>query len=426
MVLRASKVSFGILLGLVCMGAARAQVVDVQARVFAGIVMAASAAPPDYSLPGPLPVGWNDVVLPLGTTLTITNRIYYPAVASGMATAADPTHGPYPLVGLIHGATVAPDDYDVVSSHVASHGFVVASLGGMASEPLPLMASETKEFMDWVVAESATPGSSYSGMVWGGDYGVIASSRGGAATKLLLAMEPKLRAAAMMEPSDIGGTTGDQNVGAWTGDWLFLAGSIDSINPPAEVRRYLGKATSAARRLYVEMQGAGHSGCLDPDTPGLPTEPLTQLEQLELHGQIVTAFLDAELRGVEDADHQILGSGAADDPLIHETTCVAPLLWAVERAVPPKTVSIGLAGSAGDLAVLVLAFGTASIPTPYGTLLIDPYTAGVIVQTPLGVGGTVEVNAAVPPGVSGLVVHVQGLVLNSGGAFTRADALVLP
>lgn len=385
----------------------------------------------DYDEVGPHPVGWRDEPLPFenGTVSdTVLNRIYYPSLLEGQGAAADPAPGPYPLVCLIHGHTVAPQFYDVLSAHVASRGYVVASVGGMANadETYGNLARETKQLADWVTAESADPSSPYAGLVLDGPLGVIGSSRGGGACELFVGMEPRVRAAALLEPSYIGGGTALGNLASWDGAWLFVAGELDSTNPPNEVRLIRNRATGAARRVYVEIQGAGHAGALDPDTIGLPNDPLPHLEQLRLHSRLTIAFLEAELRGLENAYHAMIGEGAAGEPLEHECTSRVPILWALEATGTPGSVALGVGGDRDAIGLIAVAAGAASISTPFGILGLEPATTTLIARASLGAPGTLEGVLAVPPSLAGLTVHVQALALGNGGAFTRVDSLVLP
>lgn len=379
-----------------------------------------------WASPGPHLVGWRNEQLPFVGGLTINDRIYFPSLVGGAGSDPDPSAGPYPLAVLIHGATVAPKDYDELSIHVASHGWIVASVGKMNTfnETYENLANEAKDLVDFVVAESADPSSPYAGLVWDGDYAVIGSSKGGGACELFVGLEPKCRAAALMEPSHYASFAAYDALAAWDGAWLFVAGELDMTNPPSEVKQTLDKATAAARRSYVEIQGAGHAGALDSDTFGLPIDPMPHEEQLALHEQLVLAFLEGELRAGEDAYYEILG-GATAATVERESYSPRPPLWVVEHDAP-AAVTIGLAGSAGDLALLGVAGAPASIPIQYGTLGIDPASAFFVGLGTLDASGLVELDVPTPADISGLTLWVQALVKNAGGALTRADALVVP
>ena len=388
----------------------------------------AAAALSDYADDGPYAAGWRDEVLPFVGAQTITNRVYYPAVTAGADAPADASGGPYPLVGFIHGQGSNPDFYETYSAHIASHGYVVASLGGMSQqqESLANMAKELRELIDWLEVESADVTSPYAGLVWDEGVAVIGHSKGGSAAQVFLGLEPPPRAAMLLEPAYVINSVALANLAAWDGAALFVAGDQDAINPPAEVKNIVDAASGATRRVYVEMLGAGHFGPFDADIPGLGGDPLPHVTQLTLHGALTVAFLEAELLDDEDAFHALIGGGASGEPLVHESSCDSPPLWVVEQVAPAKTISFGVAGTAGDLALIAVSPNPASIPTPNGLLLIDPASATILAGVALGTQGTHEVVAPVPASASGLVFHVQGLVLNATGTLTRGDVTIVP
>ena len=398
---------------------------------FASCAALAVWATVDYAAAGPHEVGWRDEVLPFLPGVTITDRVYYPAQAAGEATPAEPAGGPYPIVAMIHGSSGDPDFYDELSIHIASHGYVVASLGGMSSfnESHLNMATETMELVDWVTAQSADVASPYSGLAVDGDYVAVGHSRGGAAAQYLIGLDPRVIAVAGLEPSFVNNITPLGNIASWDGHWLFVAGEVDTINPVSEVKNILKKATGATRRVFVKILGAGHAGPIDPDIPGVGGDPMPHDEQLKLHKWMTTAYIEAELRGIEDAYHQIIGGAAQVDDLEHESTCPEPALWVVEQDITnPSSITFGLAGSRNDVALIAVSPSAASIPTQYGDLLIDPLAVGVLTVVQLTTEGTTELVVPVPASAAGLVLHAQGLVLylGGGGAFSRMDPLVVP
>jgi dienelactone hydrolase len=391
--------------------------------------LAALPAAQNYDLPGPLAVGWRVEVLPFeAATTTVTNRIYYPATAGVQDAPTDVSSGPYPIVGLIHGAGIGPAFYDVLSSHLASYGYVVASVGPMDSidESFGNLSRETKELIDWLLLQGADPLSPYVGLVLPDGFGVIGSSKGGGASELFVGIEPRVRAAALLEPRFLTSAGALANLAAWDGSWLFAAGELDTTCPPGEVRTLRNNATGAKRRTYVEVLGAGHTGALDPDVSGLPNDPLPHLEQLRLHSRFVAAFFEAELRGREDAYHQIVGGGAALEPVVHQSTSAHAPLWAIETGPAPGMLALGLGGAPNGIAVFALAGASAAIPTRFGLLGLDPASLQIVARATLGSTGTHEALLAVPSGYSGVTMHVQGLLLGAGGVLTRSDAVVLP
>ena len=121
-------------------------------------------------------------------------RLYCPAVSAGQGTAPDPSAGPFPLVGLLHRYLGDPTNYDLLSTHIASWGFFLASID-TETGPNALMrreAQDTADMLNWVAAESADPSSSYFGMVAPGPWGAVGHSMGGGALFYLIEDEPNI------------------------------------------------------------------------------------------------------------------------------------------------------------------------------------------------------------------------------------------
>ena len=72
---------------------------------------------------GPHAVAFRDVSFVDPVQGGVQGRVYYPA-ADG---EPDPSDGPYPLVGMMHGWLGQTFMYDQICTEVASWGFVVAS-----------------------------------------------------------------------------------------------------------------------------------------------------------------------------------------------------------------------------------------------------------------------------------------------------------
>ena len=107
---------------------------------------------------GPFPVGIRDQRV-LSQEGWIEGRLYYPALWDGVGAVADPSEGPYPLVALLHGYLLDPTDYDVLSAHLASWGFLVASTGtetGFIADTAQF-ASDTRELLYWVERSATNP-----------------------------------------------------------------------------------------------------------------------------------------------------------------------------------------------------------------------------------------------------------------------------
>lgn len=381
----------------------------------------------DYEAPGPHAVGWRDHTQPLVGGGPIVNRVFYPALVDGAGTDAEVLGGPYPLVGLIHGAGWGPDEYDVLCTHVASWGYVVASLGDIppAVESVENMASEMHDLLRWMELQDGLASSPYFELVSDDAWSVIGSSKGGGASEHVVGLEPRIRNLALLEPLWVSTPTALASLGAWTGSGLFVAGEVDQINPPAEVQAVHDSASKARRRAYVEILGAGHFGAIDEFGP--IGAQLPHAQQNLLHRALVTGFLEAEVRGREDAYHRILGTAVATDPFVQESTCVLPPFWVVEQHPGPGTLTLGLGGAPGDVAVVASAASPASIPTPFGLLGLEPATTVLVGSAVLDGSGVLELEVPLPPGAGSPVAFpAQSIVVSSYAVLSRTDLVTVP
>ena len=132
---------------------------------------------------GPIPPSWRDVEF-VDTAFErgeVLGRIYYPAVEEEAGADAELSNGPYPLVAFMHGWLAAPDNYDRLLLHLASWGFVVASIGTEVAVDGTMRAEsqDTQALLHWVAHQSKQENSWLSGMVAPGPWGASGHSMGG-------------------------------------------------------------------------------------------------------------------------------------------------------------------------------------------------------------------------------------------------------
>jgi len=384
--------------------------------------------------PGPFPVGWRDVTF-LDTVFgrgTIDGRIFYPAQSAGKDAPADPASGPYPLVAFEHGFTDTPSDYKMLSKHVASWGFVVASIGTETglSATMQVEALDTRSLLHWVDDQSATPGTWLAGMAAPGDWAASGHSMGGGSLMYLIAAEPRVRLIVPLEPYRgplLGGSAGGEaNLAAFDGRAFFVAGEVDGVVPPfTKVHVYFEEAGLAPRDLFYLVLGGGHSGSTDsPPT----NEPLSAPEQQRVHRLVVAGVLRAESLGEEDLFYDLLGEGLLADPLSFESDSEDPPFWAQESALQPGTLAEGLAGGPGDRALLAWSLVPASKPTPFGILGLKKSALVKVFDGSLSSpDGAVEVRVPGRASWRGRTLYLQGLVRNGAtGRLTRVVAIAVP
>ena len=399
----------------------------MQLYLTAGVLLALGAAPAagGFEDPGPHPAGWQAVSFVSGGT--IAGRVYYPALLDGEGAPADPGAG-YPLVGLVHGQSFTPSDYDLLSLHLASHGLVVCSVGPLAG-PLhapPQAAAKMQDMLEWFTAESASPASPFAGLASDAPWAVMGHSLGGSALAHIVALEPKVRAIVGLAPYYSDAPDLAEKLAAFSGANLTVAGANDFVVPPAEhAYPFYLDASHQGRSVYVEIEGTSHYGSLDEWIPGV-TDPLPWVEQHRIHRKVVTAFLLAQSLGLEDSYAAILGEGGSAEPFARECSSADPPLWVLASELA-HGLAAGLGGRPHDPAWIALSALPGSTATRAGTLGLDPAGMRFVYTGDLGPEGCAEVLAALPALPAGQTLYFQGLALHpEGAALTRTATFVAP
>ncbi|MFT4710100.1 MAG: dienelactone hydrolase [Planctomycetota bacterium] len=378
---------------------------------FAFLLLA--AAPSEAQVPeaqGPYPVGWKDVSFshPLSANSTVQARLYYPAQAAGQNTLADPTSGPFPLVGFLHGYFAFADYYDDVCTQLASHGFFVASVATESGffMSVPNEAKDARAMLHWTESQ-AQPGGSFPGMVEiGGDWSTIGHSNGGAASFYLSSAEPRVKRLVLFEPNWLN----PPGVNTFDGAVMVVGSSEDFIAPAAlNAARYFNQLTSSPRAFYVTIQGSGHNGSLD-----FPIESTTLPHAVanSLHQRLATGFLRAEVKGETQHFPHMLGTLAQGQSLLPISRASNPVHWSTSSS---STFNFGIAGR-GDDSIAALAVGPlgASVPTAFGLLQVNMAAAWSHI-VPMPSNGIVDLSLPYTPALVGLSVFSQGLRLATNG-----------
>ncbi|KAA3608713.1 MAG: hypothetical protein DWQ01_11455 [Planctomycetota bacterium] len=394
--------------------------------LFSGFCLA--QAPED---PGPFPAGWRDVGFQdqqFGRGW-VTGRVFYPATVAGENVPADPTSGPFPLVAFQHGWLGSPDSYDLLCQHLASWGFVVASIGTETGlfGTMKREALDSQALLHWTDGESQNPASWLAGMCWDGDWAASGHSMGGGALMYLVGYEPRVRTFVALQPysgTSLGGSAeGYQNLRQFTGRAYYIAGEIDGTVPPdTMVYDYFQNAYVAERNLFYMVEGMGHLGPID-DPPD--NEPLPGPEQHRLHRRLLAGLLRAEMKGEEDLFAVMLGEGVSQEPLVYQSDCEQPPLWLEVES--NGDLQVGLAGAGDDTLMLAWSLIADQQQTQYGLLGLDLSGGAVFLQTPAGKTRVADASLMVQAGWAGQWLYLQGLAVGpQRGQLSRTIAYSVP
>ena len=383
--------------------------------------------------PGPFHAGWRDVEFrdTIFNRGKIQARIHYPALSSGENQPANSLAGPFPLVAFQHGWIEPASDYDEFNNHLASWGFVVASIDtetGILGE-MQRQARDTRSMLHWVESASNDPSSWLADLVDGGEWAACGHSMGASGLSYLVLYEPRVRSIVLFQPyrgSLLGNTSnGFNQFDQFTGRVLAVGGSQDLTNPPqSNVRPWYGQAESASRRFYILINGADHFGITDfAGTNG----SLSGGEQHRVHRRIGSAYLRSDLFDEEDKLDFLFGLSSDTDPTTPEGMPASPALWTDFSANPQGELRFGVAGIPGYQLRLAASLGTGTTVTHWGVFGLDLNAMALLADTTVPAKGIWETQIPSNASFSGRTIWFQGLT-SSGiqGAFTRVTSTVLP
>ena len=165
--------------------------------------------------------------------------------------------------------------------------------------------------------------------------------------------------------------------------------------------------------LYFLVEGMGHTGCMDNPAGN---EPLPGPEQARLHRRLVTGLLRAEVRQEENLHADLLGEGMETEPVIREVDCEDPPFWVRESLLAPGKLLAGMGAYPSPYGLMMLSLNSASIPTVYGTLGLDPISLFIFHSAPIPSAGWCESLLPIPKSAAGVTPHRPA-------HFCRRDAL---
>jgi hypothetical protein len=284
---------------------------------------------------------------------TLVTEVWYPTPAAGVPAGETTVRdaplapgGPYPLVLFVHGSSASRTIYSYLTIALAQVGYVVAAAdfpltttdtpGGPSDLHVSDQVGDLSFLCDQLEAASSDPSDELNGAVTGTSYAVVGHSTGGAVSELaafagtdaLVTHDPRVAAVVPLSGDacmfDAGffesravpvfaiGATNDLFVRfANSGQWVFddtsaphlLADLVGGQHMYFTDITFLDDAqldpvpTGPTSPLAVTLQAYGDAGeCLPVPAPGTAT-PLDPATQHALVVQLVTAYLDAQMRG---------------------------------------------------------------------------------------------------------------------------------
>jgi dienelactone hydrolase len=300
----------------------------------------------DPDQPGAYQVGSLDERIQGASGDMLSIRIYYPARASGLNAAPDPSAGPYPVVIFNHAFRppvisfgVDYRNYTFVAEWLAAFGYVVAcvdmqantDLFGTGQDNSRRDAEDTLAALDRLEAANTEPNHPLLGLLDVSRAGIAGHSRGGDAALMagsseLVARGPLARVRALVAlgpPAFDAQNSGSSLVfGPFAGlPLLLVGGTRDTIAPPQDQRVIFTEAGSPSMSIVIE--GGNHSQYKDGTTLilGDSTATISLAEQHAVVRRYVTAWFGAHLKGQQSlfADYVMRGRQVSTDTRLNAT-----------------------------------------------------------------------------------------------------------
>ncbi len=287
------------------------------------------AVPPPVSpaLPGPYVPGVLSTTIQRpsvtsGEVRTHELVIWYPARGEAAATTAvdaslraapgiPPASGRFPVVVFSHAAASSPLQSTFLTTHLASHGYVVAALSHPGSTFDDCLGCGDQARMDALLRESALnrpheaaavldvlgtldrdAASLLLGRVDTSRAAVLGHSWGGYTAVMAAAIEPRFRAAIAMAPVvNASVSTAWQQLRVPV---MVMGSRLDDITPFTPQEQLFGIGSAASPRFLVAFPRGGHTAYSEvcPDgTPGCRPGELGEARAHELVRAYVTGFL---------------------------------------------------------------------------------------------------------------------------------------
>ena len=365
----------------------------------AGSLSAQSAYPV-----GSLVVAWPN---PVGVGSPVLDAmVHYPAMATGYAAPVRPRAGGYPVVVFLHGYDKIGFDYHDLGVAWASAGFSVVMLN-TARVDLTLLSQDAQVMPAAITAANAEPTSPLVGMFATQRFGLAGHSMGGAACAMAQAGSAVYRACFALSPVDPG--LAGPYAGHVTVPFGIVVGQGDFVTSmQAHAVPYFNSLGTAdgLKFLYLMNQDCSHS-----NIAGLDQVPSAEVFPRVL--DLGIGFFRHFLGGDPLAMDRCIGDVAQAEPrMVSITQRVAePQIWISDQLRVGDRTRISVACEPGFGGVLVALGRSAGLPTPFGTLLLDPASVSLLSVGMASAGSRVDTMFEVPadPELIGFSLAFQAL-----------------
>jgi dienelactone hydrolase len=365
------------------------------------------------------PVGWRDVPLPNATASgspILQSRIYYPATQAGQNTPLLARSGGWPVLVFLHGLGALGRNYPDLANYVASRGYV-AVMSDTAQSDNALQRLDGIALHPSLVAENARTTSFLFGALDMNHAAVSGHSLGGGNTVRVLASNPGYVAGVCFAP--LAARTEAALVRV---PLLILHGEGDTVLPwrtSALVNFDAATAFTGLKALYLLDSAATHGNVVIPGTSQTGREIFGRC------AAAATGWLDRFLDGRAQGLEEVIGPrGRADLHLTELRLEVeAPEHWQWGSGRLATTQGMRITAEPGWTGLFVAA-RSASLPTPFGTLLLDPATLVYLPVPAVGASRLLDVGLPIPndPAYVGAVLPFQALALGRGLALRLTGA----
>ena len=295
--------------------------------------------PADPGSLGPYQVGVTRRSFPrsaaeIGNAKPLEVVIWYPSTLSAPSPAVDtilaalldaePDRGraPYPVVVFSHGSGGAPWGVTYLTTHLASHGFVVVA--PVHNEIRAGRSDALVTVLDHVSSPNASDDGLLPGLVDGARAGVSGFSLGGDSALRAASKDHRFRAVIAMAPG--GGGTGppslDEAVSGVVAPAMLMWGMLDDLVSYVNHKSLLDRlGRGATERWLVTLPRAGHGAFADlcpASRRGCGSNGLPQDQAHALINHWAATFLLTHVAG-DRRYEALLRRAPADDPEIQVT-----------------------------------------------------------------------------------------------------------